>query len=132
MIRALENSAMFFEGITETYVQSAGANIDDGGFEITINQSLLDGGGGLTKLGSGTLTLAGYNTYTGPTVVNEGTLETSANSFGGGGSLVVADAGNLKVTDAGSPVSATTRVPPPPKEFALVSKVPSFTTVGPV
>ncbi len=35
-------------------------------------------GGGLTKLGVGTLTLAGANTYTGPTAVESGTLRLTA------------------------------------------------------
>jgi autotransporter-associated beta strand protein len=32
------------------------------------------GGGGITKAGTGTLTLSGTNTYTGTTTVNGGTL----------------------------------------------------------
>ena len=57
-------------------MQAGGAIIDSAGHTVSINQALLDGtgGGGLTKLGAGTLYLNGANTYTGPTLVNAGTL----------------------------------------------------------
>lgn len=42
----------------------------------------LDGGGSLTKIGSGTLILAGNNVYTGTTTVNAGTLQ-----IGGGATM---------------------------------------------
>jgi autotransporter-associated beta strand protein/T5SS/PEP-CTERM-associated repeat protein len=66
----------FFSGLTAANVKSGGAIIDSGNNTININQALLDGtgGGGLTKLGAGTLNLNGVNTYTGSTLVNAGTL----------------------------------------------------------
>ncbi|MBN2579850.1 MAG: autotransporter-associated beta strand repeat-containing protein [Pirellulales bacterium] len=64
------------------YVQAGGAIIDSDVYNITITESLqsdlaivpptLDGG--LTKLGSGALSLEVGGTYTGPTLVQEGTL----------------------------------------------------------
>jgi fibronectin-binding autotransporter adhesin len=65
----------FMSGMNAAYVMAA-ANVDSGGNTITISSILLDGGtgGGLTKLGSGTLILAATNTYTGTTVVSNGTL----------------------------------------------------------
>ena len=41
---------------------------------FTIGTALTDGGGGLTKDGSGTLILSGANTYGGATTLNQGTL----------------------------------------------------------
>ena len=53
-------------------VNAGGAFIDTNGFSITITQNLA-GGGGLTKVGSGTLTLGGSNGYSGGTTINAGT-----------------------------------------------------------
>ena len=61
------------------YVGFSGAWIDTNGLDIGIQRNLIDaGGGGLTKLGAGTLTLSGANTYTGDTTVEDGVLEVSA------------------------------------------------------
>ncbi|MEJ5025574.1 autotransporter outer membrane beta-barrel domain-containing protein [Brucella anthropi] len=56
-----------------------------GGGNLTLDQSfdtlfsgVVDGSGALTKTGSGTLTLAGVNSYTGQTVVSGGTLKQGA------------------------------------------------------
>ena len=77
------------------------ANVLAGGAVVEINtsavraihQPLLDGGGGggLSKLGTGTLLLNGVNTYTGDTVVSAGRL-------GGDGTI----AGNVTVQSAGT------------------------------
>jgi autotransporter-associated beta strand protein len=87
-------------------VDSGGALIDTNGSSIAIAQSLVHGtgtpDGGLTVLGSGTLTLTGANTYTGPTTVNSGgtlilggsnALQASALTLNGGGSVVFATTG---------------------------------------
>lgn len=82
----------FLHGLTSANVLSGGAIIDSGANVINIDQALLDaGGGGLTKLGTGTLNLNGINTYTGATLVNAGTL-------GGSGSI----AGPVTVGAAGT------------------------------
>jgi autotransporter-associated beta strand protein len=68
-------SANFLHDLTTANVMSGGAVIDSGTNGVGVNQALLDaGGGGLTKLGIGALNLNGANTYTGPTLVNVGTL----------------------------------------------------------
>ena len=59
-------------------VQSGGAFINTEGRNITISQALVDGGGGLTKLGNGTLTLSGNLFYSGATLVSNGTLMVTA------------------------------------------------------
>jgi autotransporter-associated beta strand protein len=50
----------------------------DGNLTLSGNMATQDGtGGGFTKVGSGTLTLSGSNTYTGTTTVSSGTLVVS-------------------------------------------------------
>lgn len=98
------------DGAAETDLLISGA-ISDNAFG--------EGAAGITKIGDGTLQLAGVNTYTGPTDVNSGTLLIS--SFGAignsavtvadgaaiggdgaiGGSLIIEDAGTFEVSLAG-------------------------------
>ena len=111
-LQAITNQLTFF-AIDQTLVQAGGLVFDDGGNLVTISQPLLadvtSPGGGLTKVGSGTLTLTAANTYTGTTVVQAGTLVVSGSVAGsatvtGGtltgsgsiaGALTVASGGNL-------------------------------------
>jgi hypothetical protein len=64
------------------YIQSAGAVIDSGAYSVTNTVPLVQDpsstGGGLTKLGSGRLVLAGTSRYTGATAVSNGTLTLAA------------------------------------------------------
>ncbi|MGO4391388.1 autotransporter-associated beta strand repeat-containing protein [Variovorax sp. M-6] len=75
---------------------ATGASIDiaDAGNNFTL-ASAMSGTGGLEKLGAGTLTLTGANTYSGGTRVNAGTL-----ALGPGGSLP--STGELKLVGAGA------------------------------
>lgn len=62
---------------TSANLTANGAKIDTNSFDITIGQVLQNApsaSGTLTKLGNGTLTLTGANTYTGGTIVSAGTL----------------------------------------------------------
>jgi autotransporter-associated beta strand protein len=74
-LKAGTNNATFLQGLTQATLQPGGALIDDGGNVITIGQSLTDGGGGLTKLGHGTLILTNAETYSGVTTISNGVLE---------------------------------------------------------
>lgn len=72
-------------------IDTSGAFIDSNGFDIAIGTSL-GGVGTLTKLGAGTLTLTGSNSYGGGTVVRSGTL-----ALVGSGAAVTHSAADLRV-----------------------------------
>ncbi|HEY1717905.1 MAG TPA: autotransporter-associated beta strand repeat-containing protein [Verrucomicrobiae bacterium] len=83
VLKAGANNSSFLPllNFSTNAVQAGGAIIDDGGFAIAIGASLIHDpalgstpDGGLTKLGSGTLTFGTPQTYTGPTVISNGTL----------------------------------------------------------
>jgi autotransporter-associated beta strand protein len=96
-------------------LRNAGAMIDDGGFSLGIPQALLHSAiagdnatdGGLTKLGVGTLTLSGVNTYNGPTLVNAGTLALSgAGSINDSPSITVGSGATFDVAAAAFTLAA--------------------------
>jgi autotransporter-associated beta strand protein len=78
-------------------VSAGGARIDTQGFAVTIAEALLENGtstgGGLTKLGTGRLTLSGSNAYTGSTTISGGTLALgAAGSFANSSAIIVGSA----------------------------------------
>lgn len=82
---------------SDIVIGSNGAYFDTNTFDVGITTSL-QGTGGFTKLGQGTLTLSGANTYTGTTSLNEGTLQINDESALGTGDRVVLSSGALRTT----------------------------------
>jgi autotransporter-associated beta strand protein len=63
---------------------AAGKDLTLGGAgNIIVTNGVISGGGSVTKDGSGTLELAGANTYTGPTTLNAGTLKVTGSIANG-------------------------------------------------
>lgn len=91
LLRAGLASTTYLQGLNRANVRNGGALIDTNGFNITIGQALLHSDnvldnatdGGLTKSGVGILTLTGASSYTGPTVVSDGTLQLNGSSAAG-------------------------------------------------
>ena len=105
-LRASGSNASFMTGLSNAYIQGGGATIDSQAYNITIGQALLTSGGtdgGLTKLGAGTLTLSGANTYVGGTTINGGTLVFSGVGSGyNNGNIVIANSANLSILASAS------------------------------
>jgi autotransporter-associated beta strand protein len=94
-LRAQANSTSFIQNLDQANVLSGGLTIDTAGYEVTITQPLLNGGGGgLSKAGLGTLTLNGTNSYTGATAVNAGELRFGS-AYRGASVVTVADGAKL-------------------------------------
>jgi autotransporter-associated beta strand protein len=74
---------------------SNGATFDTNGYTVTIGPAI-DGAGGLTKSGAGSLVLTGSNTYFGGTTVSGGTLVVAdASALPSAGVLVVGRSGRV-------------------------------------
>ncbi|HWD21213.1 MAG TPA: autotransporter-associated beta strand repeat-containing protein [Verrucomicrobiae bacterium] len=101
-LQGAANNAAFITGLFQAAIGANGVTLDSQGFNLTIPQALADNGGGsLTKIGSGMLTLSGANTYAGATAVNAGILATTTASTGGG-AYTVANGATLNVQVVGS------------------------------
>ena len=105
-LRAATGSAAFYQGSTASpaipitsMVMAGGAIIDSSNFSITILEPLQSGAindGGLTKLGTGTLTLGKTNTYNGSTTIGAGTLTLAAPT--GNGNIIIAGGATFNVS----------------------------------
>ena len=73
-------------------VHNSGTLIFNRSDDITVANNI-DGTGALTKLGAGTTTLSGFNTYTGTTTINAGTLNLT-------GGYAIADTGAVVIANA--------------------------------
>ncbi len=92
-LHARASFANFLQAVRGITVKTGGAIINSEDNDITIDQALANGGGGLIKLGAGSLTLSGNLLYSGPTIVSNGTLTLSApRSFASSGCTVAGGA----------------------------------------
>ncbi len=91
---------------------ATGGNVTLNGNTLTVNEAgattfagIASGTGGLTKLGAGTLTLSGANTYSGTTNVNAGTLASGANDVFADATQLVVNGGTLAMTNRNDTVA---------------------------
>lgn len=82
-------NASFVGPIDFANILSGGAFIDTSGQSLSVTAGL-SGSGGLTKQGTGTLTLSGVNSYAGNTTVSAGTLSVTSAFFANGSIVSVA------------------------------------------
>jgi fibronectin-binding autotransporter adhesin len=98
-LRATASQADFISGFEAGDVQllSGGAVLDTQTFAIGIAAGL-QGAGGLTKQGTGTLTLSGANTFTGATTISAGTLVLTGGAALANSGAIVLDASDATLS----------------------------------
>ncbi|HEX2747777.1 MAG TPA: autotransporter-associated beta strand repeat-containing protein [Verrucomicrobiales bacterium] len=112
VLKAASNQTEFFTGgfsAANTEIQVGGLILNSNGFNVATAVGL-DGVGGVTKQGAGTLTLTGASTYTGATTVSQGTLlaNNATGSATGTGNVTVASGATFGGTGAISGAVITT------------------------
>ncbi|MCW1923769.1 autotransporter-associated beta strand repeat-containing protein [Luteolibacter arcticus] len=122
-IIATANDAAFINDVNTVQINAGGMLIDTNNFTLSTGHTIGGTGGGVTKLGAGSLTLSGTTTFNGNNTVNAGTLAfTGTNALPGtntvnagklavttaatgSGNYVVANGGTLGITQTGPAVS---------------------------
>ncbi len=101
----LQFSAVNAYDYSPRFASTAGQSFkfDTAGQNVTLTNVLASTGGTLTKLGSGTLTLTGANTYDGATTVSAGKLVLQGSQ--GNGAITVANSAALGVNQGGSTIT---------------------------
>ena len=100
MLRAARDEIKYLDGFTTLTIGSNGAFIDSNRHNIGIATDL-SGSGGLTKLGTGTLTLSGTNSHTGDTVIAAGRLVgDSIGSFSLDSNVTIAAGATLEISSS--------------------------------
>ena len=104
ILRATADTSNFLRNFNagDVIIEDNGAFIDSNGHDIGIGADL-QGPGGLTKIGAGTLTLSGQNSYAGATTVEAGTLR--ADTYGAlvNNNAYVINGGTLDLSDYRAP-----------------------------
>ncbi|MCC5865586.1 MAG: autotransporter-associated beta strand repeat-containing protein [Wenzhouxiangella sp.] len=110
ILRAAAHQPEFLQNLApgELVINAGGAIVDSNGFDVGVSTQL-QGAGGLTKVGDGSLQLSGINTFSGNTHINAGLLQVNGSisgatfvnaggTLGGSGTLgevTIADGGTL-------------------------------------
>lgn len=120
-LMANATSNTFMQGLSRANVRNGGAIFHTNNVNIVVNQPLLHSDiagdspidGGLFKMGLGTLTLNGDNTYNGPTHITGGTLILNGNNSGytgpvtfGAASVATLELGNAEAIGSSSLITS--------------------------
>ncbi len=88
-LQASGNNANWISNLSTAIVAVGGATIDSSIYNVTLSNNLIGSAGSMTKLGSGTLVLAGTNATFGGISINEGLVVYSASNAIGGTSAAI-------------------------------------------
>ena len=104
-VLAFNGGALQYTGAGAASTLRGVTNIGIAYIDVTNNAAqltlggVISGGNGLTKFGAGTLVLAGTNTYSGGTTINNGTVAISADfNLGAAGEALILGGGTLEAT----------------------------------